>query len=159
MNELNLLILGAGQYGAVTKELATQTGLFSKIDFLDDNSDKAIGRIDELGNFLSKYTNAIVAVGNSDFRLDTLSKLKECGYSIPSLISPLSYVSPSAIIGEGCIIEPFAVIQTGALVKRGCIISSGAVVNHNAVIEEGCHIDVNAIVKANARVESRTKVI
>ncbi|MBR1677729.1 MAG: acetyltransferase, partial [Clostridia bacterium] len=32
----NLLILGAGQYGTVVKEIAKSMECFEKIDFLDD---------------------------------------------------------------------------------------------------------------------------
>ena len=32
----NLLILGAGMFGTVVKEIAWSTGLFEKVDFLDD---------------------------------------------------------------------------------------------------------------------------
>lgn len=38
----NLLILGAGQYGYVAKEVAESMGHFEKITFLDDNNERAI---------------------------------------------------------------------------------------------------------------------
>ncbi|MDP4117851.1 MAG: hypothetical protein Q8873_01510 [Bacillota bacterium] len=38
MNE-NLLILGAGQYGMVAKEISESMEYFYKIDFLDDNNE------------------------------------------------------------------------------------------------------------------------
>ena len=44
MTNKNLLILGAGQYGQVAKEIAEETGYFDKIAFLDDNSEQAIGK-------------------------------------------------------------------------------------------------------------------
>ena len=36
----NLLILGAGIYGAMVYEIAEAMGCFEKIDFLDDNGQK-----------------------------------------------------------------------------------------------------------------------
>lgn len=44
----NLLIIGAGQYGALAKEIAEVMKCFEKIDFLDDNSELAIGKISEM---------------------------------------------------------------------------------------------------------------
>ena len=41
----NLLIIGAGQYGAMIKESARALNEYDKIDFLDDNSVLAIGKI------------------------------------------------------------------------------------------------------------------
>ena len=43
----NLLILGAGGHGRVVKETALVTGSFSKVDFLDDHSDSAIGKCED----------------------------------------------------------------------------------------------------------------
>ena len=41
----NLLIIGAGQYGEMLKESTRALNLYDKIDFLDDNSDEALGKI------------------------------------------------------------------------------------------------------------------
>jgi len=46
----NLLIIGAVQYGAMIKESARALNLYDKIDFLDDKSELAVGKIDELRN-------------------------------------------------------------------------------------------------------------
>ena len=74
----NLLILGAGQYGTVVKEIAISMGCFEKIGFLDDsfNADssenkyceKAIGRLEEYENYSIEYSYAIVAIGNAEIR-------------------------------------------------------------------------------------------
>ena len=37
-----LLIVGAGEYGHVVRELALQIG-YEKVEFLDDNSPEAVG--------------------------------------------------------------------------------------------------------------------
>ncbi len=39
-----LVILGAGQYGLVAKEIAESLGVYDKILFLDDNNPKAEGK-------------------------------------------------------------------------------------------------------------------
>lgn len=154
----NLLILGAGQYGQVAKEIAENMGCFEKIDFLDDCNSIAVGNLDSYENYISLYNYAIVAIGNSKVRLEWLSKLQECGYEIATLIHPKSYVSLSAQIMKGCIVEPMSVINTGALVNTGCIISAGAIINHNAVCSLGVHVDCNATVAANAVVPDGEKV-
>ena len=94
-----LLILGAGQYGMVAKEIAESTGEYEKISFLDDNNPIAIGKTREFAKFRDEYDSAIVAVGNSDFRLNLIKELFNAGYDIPTLIHTRAYVSPSAKIG------------------------------------------------------------
>ncbi len=154
----NLLIIGAGQYGAMIKESARALNLYDKIDFLDDKSELAVGKIDEYKKFTDTYRCAIVAIGNADVRVETTEKLKEAGYEIVSFISRRAYVSPSAKIAEGCVIEPMSVIGTAVEVGKCTIVSSGAVVNHNSTVGEGCHLDCNSTVCSNTTVPPKTKV-
>ena len=154
----NLLIIGAGQYGEMLKESARALNLYDKIDFLDDNSDEALGKIADYEKFVQTYECAIVAIGDSKIRLDVTQKLKAAGYKIETFISHRAYVSPSAKIAEGCVIEPMSVISTDVEIGRCTIISSGAVVNHNSTVAEGCHINCNATVRSNSSVPAKTKV-
>ncbi len=151
---MKLLILGAGEYGKLVKELA-QTK-YSTVDFLDDNSDVAIGKLDDYKELFGRYRDAVVAVGNSEIRLAWLDKLEQAGYRLPTVVSDRAFVSPSAELGSGCIVEPMAVIHTGAAIGRGSIVSSGAVINHNVAVEPGCHIDCNAVVGADVTVPAGT---
>ena len=152
-----LLIVGAGQYGRLVKEIALDTGAFEQIDFLDDKSSSAIGKVSESRSFIGKYDCAIVAIGNPTVRLKLLNEL-EGFFDISPLIHPRAYVSPSAEIGLGSVIEPLAVVHTEAKLGLGCIISAGAVVNHAAKCAEGVHIDCNATVAGYAEVPAETKV-
>ena len=152
-----LLILGAGQFGMMVKEISEATKEYNKIDFLDDANPIAIGKLQDLMSFVGKYEYAIVAIGNPGIRQMYTDKAKEY-FKIATLVSPDAYVSPSAVIGEGSIIEPMAVIQTGATVGNGCIVSSGAVVRHNANVGNYSHLDCNSVVCSNSAVEDGTKI-
>lgn len=154
----NLLIIGAGQYGAMLKESARALNLYDKIDFLDDKSEEAIGKLSDYEKFTDTYQCAIVAIGNGAIRLETTAKLKAAGYEIVSFISRRAYVSQSATIAEGCVIEPMSVVSTGVSIGSCTIISSGAVVNHNSKVGNGCHINCNATVRSNSDVPDKTKV-
>ena len=153
---MNLLILGAGQYGMVAKEAAVSMQLYEKIAFLDDSNPIAVGKLNDYPDFINEFSDAVVAVGNTELRLKLLDELEQVGFNIPSLIHNSAYVSPSAVIESGCIIEPLVVIHTDVKTARGCLISAGAILNHNAVIEEGCHIDCGAIVGARKNVPMGT---
>ena len=153
----NLLILGAGQYGYVAKEIAESMGCFEKIDFLDDRAEFAVGKVQDYQRFAGTYGCAVIAIGNPQIRLPLFEKIQS-NFEMVSLVSPLSYVSSGARIGRGCVIEPMAVVHPNALVSDCCIISAGAVVNHNSVLQEGCHVDCNAAVAANAVVPSGVKI-
>lgn len=154
----HLLILGAGQYGMVAREIAEAMQCFDTISFLDDNNPIAIGKLNDYEQFICEYSCATVAIGNAEIRLFYLEKLEQCGYEITTLIHPRAYVSPSAFIRKGVIVEPMAVINTESVIGDGCIISAGTIINHNAQIGDGCHLNCGSIVRARATVEVQTYV-
>lgn len=154
----NLIIIGAGQYGQVTKEAAEAMGCYGKISFLDDNNPQAIGKISDYEKFIDEYECAVVAIGNSDVRLSLIEKLDSVGYEIVTIIHPKAYISPHATIGKGCIIEANVTVNTDAVLGTGVIVSANAVVNHNSVVEKGCHIDAGAVVPSNKTILAGTDV-
>ena len=155
----NLLILGAGQYGRVLKEVADATGLYKNIAFLDDHSsENVIGKLDDYKMFADKFDEAIVAIGNAELRLNWIEKLEKI-FNIPVIIHPTAYISPSAIINEGSIVEPFAVVHTSVNVGKGCIISAGAIINHNSVLSDGVHCDCGCVIPARSTIEPKRKVV
>ena len=161
----NLLIVGAGVYGLVAREIAESMGCFDKIDFIDDNAENAfdgskiIGRVADIGNLEGYYNNFAVAIGDPNIRITLIEKIKrETSCSVVSLISPLAYVAPSAIVGDGCIIEPMATVHSACSLGVGCLICAGAVVNHASVCCDGVHVDCNATVPGYTKVSPNAKV-
>ena len=141
----------------VAKEIAEAMGQFEQISFLDDNSLIAVGKMIDFNRYTNDYDSAIVAIGDSEKRLNLIEKLTGVGYNIPVLIHPRAYVAPSAVIGKGSFVEPMAVIHTDVSVGMGCIISAGTIINHNAVVGDGCHLNCGTIVGARVNVLSYTK--
>lgn len=161
----SLLIVGASTYGVVASEIAADMGCFEKISFVDDtrmttpNGIEVIGAVKDISELSNQYSDIIVAIGNPKIRLSLLDKIqKETQYRIASLVSPKSYISPSAKIMSGCIIEPMAVVQAGSVICSGCIISAGAVVNHESMCCDGVHVDCNATVEGYCVVSAGTKI-
>lgn len=154
----NLLIIGAGQYGLLVRELATALESFHKIDFLDDSKEIAIGKIGEYEAFAGEYSYAFAAIGKADLRMQWVEKLEKAGFDVPVLISPMAYVSPSAKLGAGTVVEPMAVVHANTEIGKACIISAHSTVNHNSVCGDGCHIDCGAVIGSNSIVPCGTKV-
>lgn len=154
----NLLILGAGGYGHVVREIAEDSGIFDKIDFLDDSSPLAIGKFGDAEKFLKGYPNAVVALGNAELRLGYIEKLRAAGFQIPAIISPKAYVSKSAKIGNGTIVEPFSAVNANSEVGIGVLLRCGSVIDHNAKVGDFCYIDCGVVVKANNSVGFKIKI-
>ena len=155
---MKLLIVGAGGHGQVVREVAEAIGTYEKIEFVDDNSILAIGKMADLQVLRNEYDAAFVGIGNNHLRRELLEKLQAYGYSIPVLIHPTAYVSRSAKIGKGTVVEPKAIVNASSRVADGCIISVGAIVDHDVVLEECVHVNAGAICKAGSVVSVETKL-
>lgn len=148
--KLNLLILGAGDFGREVEELAKQLRIFNKISFLDDNPETGVmGPCTDFGKYREEYTVAIAAIGNNAIRLKwTLALIKE-GFVIPSLIHPSANIMPNSSIDLGSIVCAGATIGIGAKIGRGCIISSGATIGKNTIVDDWTLVDEGETIKKN----------
>ncbi len=147
-----LLILGAGQYGFVAKEVAESMGCFSQIDFLDDRSDIAIGKLDDIEKI--EYDVAVVAIGNPVVRSKLLAKVEK-----PiTLVHPHAMVSKTATVDIGCIVEAMAVVCSNATVGKGCLVMSGAVVGHDSKVGDYCQLKYNCVISERETVPDMSKV-
>lgn len=143
-----LLILGAGGHGKVVVEAAVAMGGWDKIAFLDDQYPKlkvmlghaVVGSVEDAFDFADDYDSAVVALGNAKLRMNLLNKLDDLGFCLPSIIHPLSYISPSASIGKGNVIFPYAVVNAAVTIGDGCILNTAAVVEHDCSLDCGVHV-------------------
>lgn len=157
---MRLLILGAGGYGQTIADIARQLGRYAQVCFLDDAKvgEDVLGKCFEYLNFADNATQFYPAFGNNAGRIQWLDRFLEKGISVPVLIHPTAYVSPTAQIQQGSVILPKAVVNTSCVIKKGCIVNCGAIVDHGCVLEEGVHVAPGAIIKAENRIPSCAKV-
>ena len=151
-----LLMVGAGEYGHVVRELALQVG-YEAADFLDDNSPEAIGKIDDYSRVRDEYEEFIVAIGNPTVRKRSVEMMAG-KFKLATIIHPMAYVSTEANIAAGCVIEPGCVVYRNAVLGEACLVNAGAVLNHDSTVESYCQICCNAVVAARAMVPEGTKI-
>ena len=158
---MKLLILGAGGQGHVVKESVEAAKIYETISFLDDDEAKkdiTIGKLADCEKLREEYDCAFVAFGNRDQRVKWLKKLHDLGYTIPAVIHPSAYVSPSAKIGSGTFVGAKCVVNTCSVVGEGCILSVGSIIDHNSKIGNGCHVECCAIIKSNSNVPDNKRI-
>jgi len=166
MNEKkNLLIVGAGIYGIVAKEIAQSMNVFFKISFIDDRAkstlceDTVVGTVADLNSLYGEFNSIVVSIGDPEIRFDIINYIKQnTEYEIATLISPNAYVAPSAKIAEGCIIEPMATVHSLCELAEGCIVSAGAVINHGAKCQQCVHVDCNSTIEGFSELPTKIKV-
>ncbi|QOP42602.1 acetyltransferase [Sulfurimonas sediminis] len=120
-----------------------------------------IGTDDELEKLRESYEYAIVTVGHiysNSVRVKLFKKLKALNFVLPTIISPLAYVSQHAHIEDGSVILHHAIVNVGAKVGKNCIINSKALIEHDAQIYSHCHIATGAIVNGDVIVKANSFV-
>lgn len=152
-----LLILGAGGHGQVVYEIAVDCG-YQQIEYLDDNSNLAIGKISDMARFKETYEELIVGIGNNHARKELIQRAKEVGFKVATLVHPTAYVSRSAVIEEGVVIEPKAIVNANTSIGSGTIISVGSIIDHDVMVSDCCHINSGAIVSAGAQISEYQKI-
>lgn len=105
-----LLVLGVGGLGKVVREVALSLlnvdgkPVYEAVDFLDDNSTDAIGKIADLEKYQDQYTDVFCEIGNNTVRKQLLDHAVELGFNVPVLIHPTACISPSAVIEAGTVV-------------------------------------------------------
>ena len=155
-----LIILGAGGYGRTVADVATQTGAYSSVCFLDDNAQgpAVLGKCERFQDFADDNTDFYPAFGNNESRLKWVGRLQAAGCRVPVIVHPQAYVSPAAQLQPGAVVLPKAVVNTGCQLRQGCIVNCGAIVDHDCILEPGVHICLGAIIKAENRIPQCMKI-
>jgi len=120
---------------------------------------KVIGSDEDLIVLREKFEFAFIAIGfikSNKKRVELFELLKKLDYKLPTIISPLAYVSKHSFIDEGTIIHHGAIINAGVKIGKNCIINTKALVEHDAVIEDNCHISTAAIINGGVYVEKNS---
>ncbi len=161
-----LLIGGGGHCRSVIDVIELEekyeiAGIIDKKELVGQNvlGCKIIGCDDDLEEFFGRYKYAIVTVGqikSNSLRVKLFDKLKNIGYTLPTIISPLAYVSKHSIIDEGTIIMHQALINSNVTIGKNCIINSKALVEHDCVIENSCHISTASVINGATVVKEGT---
>ena len=93
---------------------------------------------------------AIIGLGGE--RLTLWARLAEHGWRAATVVHPAAHVSPSAQLGEGCLVAPAAVIGAAARLGRQTIVARGGLVGHHARLGAGVVLNPGANVGGNASV-------
>ena len=161
----SIILLGSGGHCKSCIDVIEKNKLFKISGIIDNNKSKKIlnykiiGRDKNLKKLFSKISYALVTVGQiKDYKIrESLFKnLKKIGYKLPVIISPLSYVSKHAKIGEGTIIMHNSVINAGVKIGKNCIINSMSLIEHDVSIGDHCHISTRATINGSVKIGRNT---
>ena len=166
MKEKIVLLGGGGHCHSVIDVIESENkyeiiGIVDKKELIGNDilGYKIIGSDDDLETIFKTCKNAIITVGqieSNTVRVKLFNKLKEIGFDLPIIISPLAYVSKHSFIEEGTIIMHHALVNANAKIGKNCIINTKALIEHDVIIEDNCHISTASVLNGNVIVKENT---
>ena len=167
MKKLPILILGGGSHAHSCIDVIEQCGNYDIKGIIDANKNLGqsvlgypiIGTDKDLQMLRTQFDHAFIAVGqirSADLRVSLFEILRKLDFNIPSIVSPLSYVSPHSKIGDGTIIMHGAIINANVSIGENSIINSNALVEHDAYVGDNCHISTSSVLNGGVKIQSKT---
>ena len=162
-----ILLIGGGGHCRSVIDVIEQENKYTIVGIIDTKElvgtkvlgYNVIGCDDDLLRLYQMYKHAVVTVGqirSNDLRVKLFDILKDIGYNLPVITSPLAYVSKHAFVNEGTVIMHQALINANAKIVKSCIINSKALIEHDAVIEDNCHISTAAIINGGTNIKTNS---
>ena len=114
---------------------------------------------DDLETIFQICKNAFITVGqieSNKIRVKIYNNLKQIGFKLPTIISPLAYVSKYSFIDEGTIIMHQALVNTNVKIGKNCIINTKALIEHDCVIGDNCHISTASVINGGVTVKENS---
>jgi len=155
-----ILLIGAGGHARSCIDVIERGGQYAIAGLIGKKNELGatvfgydiIGEDRDMAQLRGKFSYALVCIGqikDSTPRMNAFNKLIEHEYILPSVISPLAYISPHATIGRGTIVMHGAIVNSGSTIGENCILNSRCLIEHDSEIKEHCHISTGAILNGN----------
>ncbi len=165
----DILLLGGGGHCKSCIDVIELEGKYNIVGIIDKKElidqdilgYKVIGCDDNLIELFKTYKYAVVTVGqikSNSLRVKLFNLAKDIGYKLPTIISPLAYVSKHSTIGEGTVVLHQALVNSNSKIGRNCIINSKALIEHDVLVEDNCHISTGTIINGGVIVDKNTFV-
>ena len=151
----SIYIYGASGHGLVVADVAKSCG-YEDIVFLDDDKSKGFLTFDDIKE--NRDYHIAFGIGNNQIREKLYKKVKENGFSTPTLIHPSSIISSSARIEEGTVVMPNVVVNAKAYIGKCVILNSSCVVEHESIIGDFVHISPKVAIAGNVRIGDFTHI-
>jgi len=118
-----------------------------------------IGTDSDLPKLSSQCPHALIGVGQikaAEIRVRLYQQLTQAGFELPSIVSPLGYVSRHATLGAGTLVMHGAIVNAGSMIGNNCIVNNQALVEHDVKVGNHCHISTGAVVNSGVVVGDQT---
>lgn len=161
----SLVLIGGGGHCKACIDVIEATGKWRILGILDLSErvgEKVlgypiIGTDDRIRQFAADGARFLVSIGQIravEPRRRAFELVKSSNGKFATIVSPLAYVSPSAVLGAGTIVMHRALVNASAAIGDNVIINTLALIEHDAVVGDHCHISTAAVVNGCAAIGS-----
>ena len=155
-----ILLIGSGGHARSCIDVIERGGQYTIVGLIGKKNELGatvfgydiIGEDCDMAQLRGKFSYALVCIGqirDSTPRINAFNKLIEHEYILPSVISPLAYISSHATIGRGTIVMHGAIVNSGSTIGENCILNSRCLIEHDSEIKDHCHVSTGAILNGN----------
>ncbi|MFT7004460.1 MAG: sugar O-acyltransferase (sialic acid O-acetyltransferase NeuD family) [Sulfurimonas sp.] len=159
-----IILVGGGGHCHSVIDVIEQENKYEIIGIIDKKeligtkvlSYEIIACDDELNEIFKTCKYAIITIGqikSSNLRTKIFNKLKNIGFTLPVIISPIAYISKHSIIDEGTVVHHHALVNANVRIGKNCIINSKALIEHDSIIENYCHISTSSVINGGVTVK------
>ncbi|CAD7288709.1 NeuD/PglB/VioB family sugar acetyltransferase [Campylobacter suis] len=163
----NIVLIGGGGHARSCIDVIELENRFNIIGIVDNGLKKGtkvldyevLGSDSDLPEIFKICKNALICIGQiktPEPRIKAYELALSLGFKLPSIISPLAYVSKYADVQDSSIIMHHAFINAGAKIGKNCIINSKALIEHDAVIGDHCHISTASVINGGVSVGAKS---
>ncbi|MGL4484762.1 MAG: acetyltransferase [Anaerovoracaceae bacterium] len=157
-----IVLIGAGSHMHSVADSIIRKEEYEIIGFIDKDKElfyrgySVIGNDNDLESiFESGVKNAFISIGNmgdSKVQRTLYHRLKEIGFSLPSIIDSSAIISEDVVIDEGCFIGKGAIVNTDTRIGKLVTINTAAVIEHDCHIGDFSHIAGNATISGSVKI-------
>lgn len=152
-----VIVMTRGGQGRVVMDTCVAAG-HRPIGILDDtpagpaeyHGVPVIGRPDEWRK-VAPGTGFVLAIGQRQ-RIELGRALQAAGYPLPSVVHPMSFVSPSVKLADGAIVLSGCTINADASIGEFVIVNASCSVDHDNVLETASQLGPGVVFPGNVRV-------
>lgn len=157
----DIVLVGFGGHGKSVADCIERQGKYHIIGYTDLQSCGGskyvyLGTDDVLEGIYAKgVRNAIVCLGYLGIgitREKIYDRLKNIGYTLPTIIDPSAIISEGTELGEGTFVGKLAVVNADSMVGKMAIINTKALVEHECTVGDFTHIAIGAVLCGNVSV-------
>lgn len=163
MSKPGLILIGAGGHARSCIDVIEQHGQYNIAGLVGLPEQKGtqlfgytvIASDAALNELAMLYECALITIGQiltAEHRLRLYQQAVQCGFQMPSIISPNAHVSRHASVGPGSIVMHGAIVNAGARVGNNCTINNRVLIEHDVSVGDHCHISTGAILNGDVSI-------